>query len=79
MSVIARLMEGCVYRQQRWSGDCGEMSLVDEDKTDELIFDATNRLFKLQAALERIRDCGWPGPTPNRADFMQEIAREALE
>lgn len=33
----------------------------------------------LRAALERIRDTQWPGPTPNRADSMQEIAREALE
>lgn len=79
MSVIARLMEGCVYRQQRWSGDCGEMSLVDEDKTDELIFDATNRLLKLQAALERIRDCDFVIALPDRMDAVRAIAREALE
>ena len=34
---------------------------------------------KYQAALTRIRDCEWPGPTPNRTDSIQAIAREALE
>lgn len=75
VNLIERLMDGCVYR----SGYREEMSPVHEDKTDELIFDATERIMKLEAALERIRDCEWPGPTPNRADSMQAIAREALE
>jgi hypothetical protein len=37
------------------------------------------KISKMEEALKRIRDCQWPGPTPNRADSMQEIAREALE
>ena len=37
------------------------------------------KITRLEIALERIRDCEWPGPTPNRADSMQAIAREALE
>jgi hypothetical protein len=71
VTLIKRLMEGCVYR----SGDREEMSPVHEDKTDELIFDATERIIKLEAALERIRDCGYP----RSVDNMQQIAREALQ
>ena len=73
MTLIERLMEGCVYR----SGDREEMSPVHEDKTDELIFDATNRILKLEAALERIRDLPW-GESGDIAS-AQAIAREALE
>ena len=39
-------------------------------------------IAKLRAALERIRECDWPGPHPlelSRADWMQQIAKEALE
>ena len=39
-------------------------------------------IAKLRVALERIRDCDWPNPHPlvlSRADWMQEIAKEALE
>ena len=75
MSLIERLMEGCVYR----SGDREEMSPVHEDKTDELIFDATERIIKLEAALERIRDCDWVITLPDRMDAVRAIAREALE
>lgn len=46
----------------------------------------TTKLFakvaKLEAALERIRDCDWPGPlplVPSRADWMQQVAKNALE
>jgi hypothetical protein len=67
-------MEGCVYR----SGDREEMSPVHEDKTDELIFDATERIMKLEAALERIRDCDWAISLPDRMDAVRAIAREAL-
>ena len=38
------------------------------------------RVDKLEIALERIIACDWPGPTPlvaSRADWMQEVAREA--
>lgn len=75
MSLIERLMEGCVYR----TGDREEMSRVHEDRTDELIFDATERIMKLEAALERIRDCDWIISLPDRMDAVAAIAREALE
>jgi len=41
-----------------------------------------HRVFKLEEALKRIRDCDWPGPASfmgSRADWMQKLAREALE
>ena len=79
MSLIERLMEGCVYRPKHGYEDSGEMSQVDEDKTDELIFDATNRILKLEAALKRIRDCDWVITLPDRMDAVRQIAREALE
>jgi hypothetical protein len=72
-------MEGCVYRPKHGYEDSGEMSQVDEDKTDELIFDATNRILKLEAALKRIRDCDWVITLPDRMDAVRQIAREALE
>lgn len=68
-------MEGCVYR----SGGRAYMSPVHEDKTDELIFDATERIMKLEAALERIRDCDFAITLPDRMDAVRQIAREALE
>jgi hypothetical protein len=48
-------------------------------RRSRLMFMAAERIIKLEAALERIRDCDWPGTTPNRADSMQALAREALE
>ena len=75
MNLIERLMEGCVYR----SGGREEMSPVHEDKTDELIFDATNRILKLEAALQRIRDCEFVITLPDRMDAVRAIARKALE
>ena len=53
-------------------------NLMDARST-EILYACALRMEALEAALERIRDCEWPGPTPNRADSMQEIAREALE
>jgi hypothetical protein len=46
--------------------------------------DAEKRIEMLELALERIVICDWPGPYPepiirNRADWMQEIAKEALK
>ena len=78
VNLIERLMDGCVYR----SGYREEMSPVHEDKTDELIFDATERIMKLEAALERIRDfkLGWRGTNAHEdVEKLQKIAREALE
>lgn len=37
------------------------------------------QFFKMQAALERIRDCDWVITLSDRMDAMREIAREALE
>jgi hypothetical protein len=37
---------------------------------------------KFREALERIALCNWPGPHPielSRADWMQQVVREALE
>ena len=74
MSLIKRLMDGCVYR----SGNREEMSPVHEDKTDELIFDATERIMKLEAALQRIRDHD-KIILGEHMDQVRQIAREALE
>jgi hypothetical protein len=44
--------------------------------------DAEKRIEMLQFALERIALCDWPGPLPlklSRADWLQEIAKEALK
>lgn len=40
---------------------------------------ARDRLNRLQAALERIRDCDWIITLPDRMDAVRAIAREALE
>ena len=40
------------------------------------------QIEKLKTALRQIADCDWPGPlplVPSRADWMQNIAKEALE
>lgn len=37
------------------------------------------RIAKLEAALERIRDCDWVITLPDRMDAVRDIAREALE
>lgn len=37
------------------------------------------KMSKMEEALNRILECDWPGPTPNRANSTQQIAREALE
>lgn len=79
--LVSRLKEGVPYAPKRWSGDCGEMSRVDEAATDQLLLEAAQELIRLRAALQRIADCDWPGPRNvlSRADFMQEIAKEALQ
>lgn len=82
MSLANKLREGCVQVPKRWSGDCGEYSTVDEVKTDELMQAAADRIDVLMHALKRIADADWPGPIPlvaSRADWMQEIAKEALQ
>lgn len=40
------------------------------------------KMIVMEDSLNRIADCGWPGPSPeitSRADWMQQTAREALE
>jgi len=51
---------------------------VPESDFDELI----ERIKKLETALKQIKECDWPGSGPeiySRADWMQQVAREALE
>lgn len=78
MSLVNKLREGCVQVPKRWSGDCGEFSTVDEIKTDELMREAADKIEMLTFALESIRDTEWP-PGNNRADWMQQIAKWALQ
>ena len=78
MNLITRLLSGCVYVPKRWSGDCGEMSPVDEAKTDKLLVEAAARIQRLEAALKRLRDCDWVISLPDRMDAVRDIAREAL-
>lgn len=46
---------------------------------DFLLLEAADRIDKLQAALERIRDCDWVITLPDRMDAVRAIAREALQ
>jgi hypothetical protein len=58
--------------------DTAKMGVSDDDC---LMLDAADWIKKLEYALERIRDCDWPGPASfmgSRADWMQKLAREAL-
>ena len=45
----------------------------------DMIDRAEERIAKLEAALERIRDCDWVISLPDRMDTVRKIAREALE
>lgn len=49
------------------------------DDKDRLLSEAANRIVKLEAALERIRDCNFIITLPDRMDAVRAIAREALE
>ena len=56
-----------------------QMGVSDEDC---LLLDAADRIMKLEAALERIRDfkLGWRGTNAHEdVEKLQKIAREALE
>lgn len=46
---------------------------------DCLVLEAADRIEKLEAALERIRDCDWVITLPDRMDAVRQIAREALD
>ena len=47
-----QLFNGCIIAKKRWSGDCGEMSRVDENATDKLMVAAAAELRSLRAKLE---------------------------
>ena len=79
MNLPDRLRMGCIYIPKRWSGDCGEMSPVDEYKTHDLLVEAAERIEKLEGALQRIRDCKDCPSLSSYANWMIETAREALE
>lgn len=54
-------------------------SIIETLKQD--LEDAEKRIEMLELALRRIAICDWPGPLPlklSRADWLQEIAKEAL-
>lgn len=72
MSLIDDLKNGCVYHPKRWSGDCGELSSVDEEATDELLRVAAKRIKELEAALERIRDCASSSYFQKQSITLQE-------
>lgn len=42
-------------------------------------FKMQSKILKLEAALERIRDCEWVITLPDRMDAVRAIARKALE
>jgi hypothetical protein len=55
-------------------------SIIEALKQD--LEDAEKRIEMLELALRRIALCDWPGPLPlklSRADWLQEIAKEALK
>jgi hypothetical protein len=57
--------------------DCGNPCILNSD-----LEDAEAQIEKLETALRRIALCDWPGPIPlklSRADWLQEIAKEALK
>jgi hypothetical protein len=60
--------------------DAGEQILLHRIKSLEWLIDVkTEQVHKLQAALERIRDCDFVITLPDRMDAVRAIAREALE
>lgn len=54
---------------------CCNGGVCDEDC---LVFQAADRIEKLEHALERIRDCNWVITLPDRMDAVRAIAWEAL-
>ena len=55
MSLVEKLKSGCIQAQKRWSGDCGEMSLVDEHKTDAVMAEAAKKIEELQKTIDALR------------------------
>jgi|APGre2960657404_1045060.scaffolds.fasta_scaffold190196_2 hypothetical protein len=59
--------------------NCGDFCILNSD-----LDEAEARIEKLEIALRKIVICDWPGPYPqpiirNRAEWMQDIAKEALK
>ncbi len=63
--------------------EAGEQILLHRIKSLEWLLDVkTEQVYRLETALKQIKACDWPGSEPgiySRADWMQKIAREALE
>jgi hypothetical protein len=63
--------------------EAGEQILLHRIKSLEWLLDVkTEQVYRLETALKQIKECDWPGSEPgiySRADWMQKIAREALE
>ena len=53
-----KLTEGCLLVPKRWSGDCGEMSRVDEAGTDALMAKAAATIRELSEQLQNARNLG---------------------
>jgi hypothetical protein len=54
--LLQQLQEGCVQMRKRWSGDCGEMSTVDEAATDNLLQKAAAEIVRLQKKIESLKN-----------------------
>lgn len=77
--LIERIKEGCVYAPKRWSGDCGEMSTVDEVATDALLQEASVELNALRKIISEIATAIGNGSVVSEQasiEFMQEIPKE---
>jgi len=60
--------------------EAGEQILLHRIKSLEWLIDVkTEQVYKLEAALKRIRDCDFVITLPDRMDAVRAIAREALE
>jgi len=71
-TLVERLREGAIQTPRRWSGDCGEMSTVDEIATDELMVKAADEIEQLEAKyydLIYAVSQKWPNETRHETAF----------
>ena len=65
--LVQNLRNGCVQSPKRWSGDCGEMSRVDERETDALMNQAAAELNmteeRMWIVIRNMREYGMIGRT----------------
>jgi uncharacterized protein (UPF0335 family) len=54
-ALIPKLREGCVLLRKRWSGDCGEMSRVDETATEVLMGEAATEIERLRNEVAQLQ------------------------